>query len=524
MKDQLKVLREGRATSAAFIFAALIGQALALGLAAIATRDAFVALRGEGDEILAPVILLGVAGLGVAALQYLARVEAERLGYSFAQTLRSALYLQYARMPASEIARRRLGALSLRFVGDLTAARGWAGTGMTRAAAAVVILPAAAICLWHLNPPLALIAAPPVLLSLCLAVAIGWRQEQRHRGLRKQRARIASSMMERVAMAPQLDLLGRTRKEVATLEGRNAELAMLALCRIRPSTLMRALPDIGVAFAGALMFLAAARSGVDAADVAGALAALAILARPLRDLGGAWDKYCAWRVAREKCEAILNAPVMERPRGSRAKPTSLYVENLVVNGQPALSFETGEAGVHHLARPVEPGVIEALAILDEPEKGRVMYLNPNGGVRRPRLSLITATAPILSGSLRRSLTLGASTRPSDRQINRVARAYGFDVALRRMGGVEGRIGENGEGLRPNEVLRLLITRAAITAPNFVLVEAKMLAGDAEASDLITRLSDDANVPILVIGDEASHPAWRRVRPPFDGDELAIRRA
>ena len=70
----------------------------------------------------------------------------------------------------------------------------------------------------------------------------------------------------------------------------------------------------------------------------------------------------------------------------------------------------------------------------------------------------------------------------------------------------------------------LIARAAITAPNFVLVEAKMLAGDAEASDLITRLSDDANVPILVIGDEASHPAWRRVLTPYDGDELAIRRA
>lgn len=524
MKDQLKVLREGRATSAAFILFALLGQALALGLAAISTRDAFMALRGDGGDVLSPVSLLGLAGLGVAALQYLARVEAERLGYDFAQALRSALYLQYARMPSSEIARRRLGALSLRFVGDLTAARGWAGTGMTRAAAAVVILPAAAACLWHLNPQLALMAAPPILLSLSLAVAIGWRQEQRHRGLRKQRARIASSMMERVAMAPQLDLLGRTRKEVATLEGKNAELAMLALRRIRPSTLMRVLPDIGVAFAGALMFVAAARSGVDAADVAGALAALAILARPLRDLGGAWDKYCAWRVAREKCETILTAPIMDRPRSSRAKPTSLHVENLKINGHPALSFDTGETGVHHLKRHVAPGVVEALAKLDEPEKGRVIYLNPNGGIRRPRLSLITSNAPVLSGSLRRSLTLGASARASDERINRVARAYGLGPALDRLGGVEGRIGEKGAGLTTEEALRLLIARAALTSPNFVLVEAKMLAGDPRAPDLITRLSEDANVAVLVIGDEASHPAWRAAQTPFGADELAMRRA
>ena len=90
MKDPLNVLGEGRVQSAAFILAALLGQALALGLAAASTRDAFVALRGDGADILTPVALLGLAGVGVAALQYLARVEAERLGYDFARTLRSA--------------------------------------------------------------------------------------------------------------------------------------------------------------------------------------------------------------------------------------------------------------------------------------------------------------------------------------------------------------------------------------------------------------------------------------------------
>jgi len=522
MKDQLKVLREGRAASAAFILSALLGQALALGLAAISTRDAFVALRGDGGEVLTPVAFLGLAGLGGAALQYLARVEAERLGYDFAQSLRSALYLQYARMPVSEIARRRMGALSLRFVGDLTAARGWAGTGMTRAAAAVIILPAAAACLWHLNPPLALMAAPPVLLSLCLVVVIGWRQEQRHRGLRQQRARIASSMMERVTMAPQLDLLGRTEREVATLESKNAELAILALRRIRPSILMRILPDIGLALAGALMFVAAARSGVDAADVAGALAALAILARPLRDLGGAWDKYCAWQVAREKCETILNAPVMNRPRSSRAKRTSLHVEDLEMNGRPAMTFDTGETGIHHFDQRVEEGMVEALAKLDEPETGRVTYLNPNGGVRRPRLSLITTNAPVLSGSLRRGLTLGALSRASDKHIERVARRYGLEHAMDRLGGVKGRIGENGAGLSAEEKLRLLFARAALTSPNFVLAEAKLLAGDVDASRLLTQLSEDVGVALLVIGPETSDPTWLQVKNLRDTDELEIR--
>lgn len=524
MKTQLNILNEGRTTRAAFIFCALLGQALALGLAAIATRDAFVALRDGGGGLSTPIMLLILAGVGGAALQFLARVEAERLGYDFARSLRSSLYQQYARMPMSEISRRKLGSLSLRFVGDLTAARGWAGTGMTRSAAALITLPVATVCLWYLNPLLAMVAAPPVLVALALAVVIGWKQEQRHRGLRKQRARIASSMMERVAMAPHLDLMGRTPKEVLSLEASNAKLETLAVRRIRPSTLMRLFPDIGVAIAGALMFLAAARSDVDAADVAGALAALAILARPLRDLGGAWDKFCAWSVAREKCEVILSAPIMERRRNTQSKVAALMIEDLVVRNAPAISFETGYQGVHHLNLPVDAALIDVIAGLDDPDKGRVRYLNRNGGARRPRVSLVTSSSPILSGSLRRALTLGAIKRPTDEWIETMAQTYGFGPALDRLGGLDGRLGENGEGLTLDEAFRLLIVRAALTSPNVVLVDAKLLVGEADRRDLITQFSDNTSATVLVLGGCDTNPHWTDVIVRSDDHELEIRRA
>lgn len=519
MKDRLNVLDEGRKMRAAFILFALLGQALALGLAAIATRDAFVALRDEGADLVSPVALLILAGVGVAALQFLARVEAERLGYDFARSLRTALYQQYARMPMSEILRRKLGSLSLRFVGDLTAARGWAGTGLTRSAAAVIILPAAAACLWYLNPMLAKTAALPVMLSLLLTIIIGWKQEQRHRSLRRQRASIASSMMERVVMAPHLDLMGRTEKEVQRLEAGNAQLEALAVRRIRPSTLMRLLPDIGVATAGALMFFAAARSGVDAADVAGALAALAILARPLRDLGGAWDKFCAWSVAREKCAAILSAPTMDRQRSRRAKAAALNVESLVINRGARLSFETGYQGVHHLNCAVDEGVIDLLAGLDRPDQGQVLYLNQNGGARRPRLSLITRTAPILSGSFRRAVTLGAHRRPADAEIAGVAQAFGLGAALDRLGGLDGRLGENADGLSLDEVFRLLVVRAALTEPNFVLVDAKLLVHEAGRIDLINQLGAIVRATVLIVGEDVSSPDWADVHMTSRDHEL-----
>ncbi len=510
MNAKLNVLSEGRGRSAAFILCALLGQALALGLAAVATRDAFAALRSGGAALLEPTILLVLAAGGVALLQFLARVEAERLGYAFARSLRTALFAQYARMPMSEISKRRLGALSLRFVGDLTAARGWAGTGMTRAAAAMIILPAAAFSLWLLNPALAVAATPPIAASLIAMIAIGWRQEQRHRGLRQQRARIATSMMERVVMAPQLDLLGRTENEIATLEAKNAELEVLAVRRIKPSTLMRLSPDIGVALAGALMFLTAAKSGVSSPDVAGALAALAILGRPLRDLAGAWDKFCAWRVARAKCQSILSARTMTRRRNEKPRPAALRVEDLKIGDAPSLTFETKYSGVHHLNRPANAELMDVISTLDESPSGRVLFLNQNGGVRLPRIALITGRAPIIGGSLRRALTLGAAGRPSDQIIERKAALFGFDETMSRLGGLDGRIREHGDGLDAGEVLRLLLTRAALTSPNFILVDAELLARETGATQMITDLNACQKTTILIVGDDIASPNWINV--------------
>ena len=54
---------------------------------------------------------------------------------------------------------------------------------------------------------------------------------------------------------------------------------------------------------------------LSSAQTAGALAVLAIVAVPLRDLAGVWDRYRNWQIAREKCLALFAIPVLKVTQG-----------------------------------------------------------------------------------------------------------------------------------------------------------------------------------------------------------------
>lgn len=248
-----RLMEKSRIRDAVLIPALGMAQALALGVGAFATRDAFTALHGGGSPD--PGVLAGLVGAGLAAagIEVLSRQRSEALGQSYALSLRHTLYDHLAGMNRREVAARRVGALSLRFVGDLSAARGWFGRGMSRLMSAVVVLPGAAVVLYLLNPLLAAVATVPILVSLAIMLALAIGLQARHRSLRGQRANISIAMMERIAIAPDLDLLDRTDRELAALTDDGAALRRYAVARITRVGLLRMLPQAGAAVAGAAM-------------------------------------------------------------------------------------------------------------------------------------------------------------------------------------------------------------------------------------------------------------------------------
>lgn len=467
------ILDEGRHAQIVAVSIAGVGEAAIIGFAAFAMRDIFAALHSAEDLLVAPLTVLSLAGIFVAMLRVFGRTQAERLGQSFAISLRRRLFRHYLNRSRSEILQRRTGALELRFVGDLSALRGWVSLGLTRVVSASVVLPGAAIALSLLNPALALAAPIPIMTAIAAMVLLANFIEPMHRKLRSKRARIAVSMMERVGIAPELDLMGRTSKEVKALNAHGERLSEIAIERRRAVSSLQMIPEIGAGFAAVAILWTASVYKAPAAEAAAALAVLGILTSPLRDLAGVWDRFCAWRIARAKCEAVIYTSENQNSLTDRSGPVAIEFEQVRFRGACiACSIAAGETVLVSVETGAGKSTFLALAAgLEMPVSGKIRY---GDHCKLPRSLSISANAPVLQGSLRRALTLGAHHRTEDRVIEDVARRFGFGPTLERLGGLSGRIGEGARTLSEGEKLRLHMIRAYLTKPNLVLVDAPLI--------------------------------------------------
>ena len=507
-----RILGEGRGRGVALVAALALGQAVAAGVAAFATRDVFAAFR-DTTAILPVQALVGVAlaGLVIALLRVIERVVAERVGQDYAAALRLKLFVHLTNMSARDVTKRRNGALAMRFVGDLTAVRDWVSMGIARLISAGIVLPASAGVLFLLNPDLGLAATVPVTLGLIAMAVAGIRLGPAHRRLRARRARLAADMSERIPHAPELRLLGRIRTETANLNRRTEQLIASAVDRARGAALMRAVPDAASGIAAALVFLVALRVGAPAAEAAGALAAVGLMIQPMRDLAGVWDRQRAWVAARDRCDAVLAAPQLDRPAVTAREP--------LPDSPQAVRFAGVSAGVLD-AIDIEAAAGQKIAIVGGNGAGKSMLLSLAAGLEQPSdgdvilgdrppsslgaderrrmIALVGARSPILAGSLRRALTMGSAKQPDDETILAQAEAFGLKDVIARLGGLDGRLSEGGRNLSSGEVRRVLLTRASLSASHLMLLDEPDDALDADGPALVERLVRQSDATTLII--------------------------
>jgi ABC-type multidrug transport system fused ATPase/permease subunit len=494
-----KLLERGRIRDAVLIPALGVAQALALGVGAFATRDAFTALHGNGSPTPGNLATLVAAGLTAAGIEMLSRQRSEALGQSYALSLRHVLYDHLAGMDRREVAARRVGALSLRFVGDLSAARSWFGRGVSRILTAAVVLPGAAAVLYLLNPLLAVVATPPIMLSLMAMLVLAMGLQAQHRSLRGQRAIISIAMMERIAIAPDLDLLDRTDRELAALAEDGAVLRQNAVARITRVGVLRMLPQAGAALAGAAMLWVSGRAGVTPGETAAGLAVLGILMIPLREFADVWDQFCAWRVAREKALALLARPSTRRHVVARGHPVGVRLVGLPL-GPRKVDADIPPGALAMLTGPQGSGksqLGQLIAGLDRAPDGTILYDGQSAPL--PRIVHIGDRSIAIQGSLRRSLTLGIEPRPRRRDIETAARTLGLAPLMNRLEGLLGRVGEAARSASDSEALRLDLTRAALSKPDVIVIDAARLWSDPKQATLLRHLRNLTDCTMLLIG-------------------------
>ena len=494
------------------VVALALGQAAAAGIAAFATRDVFAAFRDASTAL--PVLALGLvasAGIAIAALRFGERVVAEKVGQNYAASLRLKLFRHMTRVSARDLSERRSGALSLRFVGDLTAVRGWVSLGLARMISSLIVLPAATGALFIMNPDLGIAAGIPIAIGLIVLVLAGPRLGPAHKRLRSRRARLAADMSERIPHAPELRLLGRVRTETRRMQDKTEKLIDAALERARGAALLRAIPDAVSGIAAASVFLAALRSGAPGAEAAGALAAVGLMIQPMRDLAGVWDRHRAWRVAREKCASLLDVPKLVSADRAAKRPLANQAQSLrfkaVSSGALSDFSMTAEAGRKiAVIGPNGAGKSTLLSLaagLELPASGKVtvggrIATGLSAGERRQLIALVGTRSPILAGSMRRALTMGAHDKPDDAAIVAQAEAFGLAHVLERIGGLDGKVSEAGRNLSAGEIRRVLLARAALSQPGLLLLDEPDDALDQDGPALVEKLISDCDATAIVV--------------------------
>lgn len=483
-----KIMDDNRGRDIALVAALGVVQAALMMAAAFATRVVFGAIGENGPLPMLALAVLLVTPILLAGCQALARVQAEAAGQSYAVALRGAVFQAIASLPPAVRAKRSLGGLSLRFVGDLSAARGWVGLGITRMVSGVIVLPAAVVTLWVLNPALALAGIAPVVVSMVAFVVIGRQLKRRHSRLRKRRADVAITAIERIDRARDLALAGRLKKELSLIRRKGEDAADHAVARIRTTSLLRMIPNASLGLGGVAVLVTALRQGLSTGEAAASLAVLAILIVPMRQWVGIWDKYAAWTVARDKCKRLFDAAETLPATRRLGEPAALTLSH------PELPEPiTVEAGAITRLDGVPPRLQHELltSVAGISDAAEVTF----DCAKRPLVAYVSDDPLILKGSLRRAATMGARKRPQDKVIMRALDWVGLTEVLAN-GGLDQKLGSGGAPLSPELRLRLSVAQALLTEPDVIAINSALWQGLEDGSALFAQLQSDTSATIL----------------------------
>lgn len=498
-----------------------IGQAIAAGVTAWATRELFIVLSDRGSDIpTAALATVAIGGLLFAGLRWLERIVAERIGQKYAASVRERIFKRVARMSVTELGRYRSGGLTLRFVGDLAALRNWVSRGLTRLLSSAIVITVVSAVMFAINVPVAMTVVGVVILGLASILIAGPRLYQVHATLRRRRSRLAADIAERLPHGPELAILGRYPKERRRLRRSSRRLVDAAVARQRRSGLVRTVPDIVQSVAAASILGIAVYLKLSAADAAAALAALGLLVSPIRDLAGVHDRYAAFGIAKARCERLLGSKPARRVR----TPKNVLQSPEARKGPPELRFDSvSSLRIRALTGVVRPGrkigvtgpngsgkstLLRLAAGLDKPGKGRVLIDGdmPNEmEIERFAQNVLFcgARSPIVSGSMRRALTFGCRTRPDDSKIVDAARRTGLGSTLKRIGGLNGRVVENAANLSSGEVQRILLARYALTDASLVVLDEPDDRLDFAGRRFLAEMLADSGATTLVASQQWS---------------------
>ena len=451
--------------------------------------DDLAAARPVGRYV---TVLVGLL-LVVAGINGLRNYLLQRAAEGLVLTTRQRLTRHLLRLPVAEYDRRRTGDLLSRVGADTTLLRTVVTSGVLELASGVVIVTGAVIMMVLLDPLMFGVTVAG-LVGMLGAIAIA----RRVRAVAEQaQARVGemTSAVERAISAVRTIRAARAEeRETATVSesARQAYLAGLKMAKLVSLVGPTVFTAIQVAFLAVLGVGGArvAAGAMSIGDLVAFVLFLFLLMMPIAQAMGAYTQLQAGLGALRRIEEVLALPaetagdppatVVPAPAG----PAAVEFDRVgfwYPDGEPVLrevSFTVPYGSRTALVGPSGAGKSTVLALVER------FYDVTGGAVRvagvdvrdqprdalRARLGYVEQEAPVLAGTIRDNLLLGAPDTTEEQLLAVLAAVNLADLVGRSPEGLDAQVGEGGVLLSGGERQRLAIARTLLAAPPILLLD------------------------------------------------------
>jgi thiol reductant ABC exporter CydC subunit len=489
---------------------ALAAGATGAAAALLATSGYLISRAAQRPMVIAlAVTITAVRSFGIAraALRYAERLASHELTLRQLARLRSQFFARLAPLVPGRLARQGRGELLARFVGDVDAMADLYLRSLIPALVALVVIAGAAVAGWIMLSAIGIVLVVALgadaVLSAWLADRVG---AVSGRSQAPVRAQLTGRLIEAIDGSGELALAGHTEQTVQELRAIDGRLAALGRREAVASALAGGVHAL-LSAAGLVAVLVVAIAGVHDHVLSGLLIAAAVFlflgareaTAPL-PVAAQRTRSCLTSAARlaeisEQTPAVTDPqwPVVPPGRGS----LEVSGVRVVYDGETApvldgaeLTLDPGE----HVALIGESGagkttLAEMLVRFRDPDRGAVTLdgvdiRDMTQDTLRAAVLLCGQDAHLFNTTVRENLLIGHRSA-SDDDLWGALEAVSLDDWARSLpGGLDGRVGQQGELVSGGQRRRLALARALLSPARFLILDEPVAHLDPDLAERV----------------------------------------
>jgi ATP-binding cassette subfamily B protein len=473
-----------------------------------------------------------------------------KAGEGVVLSARGQLATRLLRLPIPEYDLRRTGDLVSRVSSDTTLLRAVLTQGLVDAAGGVLIFVGSVIAMAIIDPVLLGLT----LLMIAIAVAsIGFSARKIRSATTKAQERVGdmSASVERALSAVRTirAASAETREsQQISDDAREAYLQGVKIAKINAGVT----PIGGLAANGAFIVVLGvggyrvASGDTPVASLVTFILLMFLMIRPVGQAFGAYSSVQSGLGALARIQEVLDLPLEDTDAERKETPKRKAVNNTAIEfkkvsfgyaGQPnpdgtnsesrtvldKVSFKIERGSRVAIVGPSGSGKSTTFSLIErfyEPTSGEILLDGQpvhtiTRGALRSQIGYVEQDAPVLAGSIRENLLIGAPDA-TDKQLKEVLREVNLtDVLKRDKRGLDAEVGEQGIMLSGGERQRLAIARTLLAAPPILLLDESTSSLDGINEQLMREAIDSVakNRTMIVIA--------HRLSTVIDSDQIVV---